>query len=87
MERKRNERKSESSGIYDEDDDDDDDDGDVVIGSTASLNSNNRFEQAYLTKYKADSSQNAPKSQMSRIQEEERSIGKYSYQSQEYNAI
>ena len=62
-------------------DTDDDDDDDVVIGSSSSLNSDSRFEQSYLSKYKTGSSQNVRKSQMSRIQEEEHGLGNVSWYS------
>ena len=82
LQRKRSEQRNDSANRYRDavdDDDDDDDDDDVVIGSSSSLNSNDRFEQAYLTKYKTGSSQNVRRSQMTRIQEEERSIGKFCF--------
>jgi len=58
-----------------DDGDDDDDDDDVVIGSTSSLNSDSKFEQAYFSKYKSSSSQYSGRQQMSRIEEEQRSRG------------
>ena len=65
------------------DQDSDDDDDDVVIGSSTSLNSNDRFEQSYLSRYKTDSKQrgyqesHSPAVRMSSIREEKHKKGNF----------
>ena len=64
-------------------DQDSDDDDDVVIGSSTSLNSNDRFEQSYLSRYKTDSKQRgyqdsySPAARMSSIREEKHKKGNF----------